>query len=437
MYVGTSFGVVLFIRDPTKITGWQFLGNIPDFKGEVFSLAETGEGSVWGATVNGTPFRFTPAFDLQGKPDISKTKVESFGEDQGLKVTLGFVFELAHKVYFTSDSATYTFNEKQHAFEKATFNNFSNFVGLEDSTGKIWMTVGNAENYKLIIATPQQGGGYQLDSTSLLPVIDQLGLNSNVYPDKDGIVWFTNPDRLIRYDDKIKSKVDLPYKVLISDITAGSQKLNPFGNVQKNSFEIKSADNSLSFQYAAPFFEQEDKIQYQTWLEGFEKTWSGFGKNTYKEYTNLSAGKYTFHVRAKNLYHTISEEAVYSFTILPPWYSTWWAYCSYLILFGLLAFGFIRRQRHRVIAKERQRSEMREANLKAEAENERRKNIELISEMGRDITASLSIEHIIDTVYAHVNKLMDASVFGIGIHNKDKHEQELPANKEKGKTLSA
>ncbi|HLY72070.1 MAG TPA: ATP-binding protein, partial [Puia sp.] len=51
------------------------------------------------------------------------------------------------------------------------------------------------------------------------------------------------------------------------------------------------------------------------------------------------------------------------------------------------------------------------------------------------ITASLSIGHIIDTVYAHVNKLMDASIFGIGIIDKDKQKLDFPATKEKGETL--
>ena len=71
----------------------------------------------------------------------------------------------------------------------------------------------------------------------------------------------------------------------------------------------------------------------------------------------------------------------------------------------------------------------------AEAENERRKNIELLSEIGKEITASLSLEGVIDIVYEHVNTLMDASAFGIGIYNKTKDRIDMPATKEKGETL--
>jgi signal transduction histidine kinase len=93
----------------------------------------------------------------------------------------------------------------------------------------------------------------------------------------------------------------------------------------------------MRFEYAAPFFDKENKTQYQVWLKGFEKGWSDWDVNYYKEYTNLPEGDYTFHVRAMNIYGKLSEEAVYAFTIQPPWWRTWWAYT----IFGLLALAVI------------------------------------------------------------------------------------------------
>ncbi|MFD2200407.1 GAF domain-containing sensor histidine kinase [Shivajiella indica] len=108
---------------------------------------------------------------------------------------------------------------------------------------------------------------------------------------------------------------------------------------------------------------------------------------------------------------------------------------SYVVFSGLLVGSIVVSQRNRAISRERQLSALREVTLKAEAENERRKNIELIGEIGKEITRSLSIENIIDTVYHHVNKLMDSSVFGIGIYNKPNNSLEFPATKEKGSVL--
>ena len=67
--------------------------------------------------------------------------------------------------------------------------------------------------------------------------------------------------------------------------------------------------------------------------------------------------------------------------------------------------------------------------------NEKARNVELLSEVGRKITASLSVEKIIGTVYNNVNTLMDANVFGIGIYNVNLKRIDFPATYEDGQPL--
>lgn len=43
-------------------------------------------------------------------------------------------------------------------------------------------------------------------------------------------------------------------------------------------------------------------------------------------------------------------------------------------------------------------------------------NVELLSQIGKEITSSLNLEEISDKAYQHLNRLMDASIFGIGIN---------------------
>ena len=62
-------------------------------------------------------------------------------------------------------------------------------------------------------------------------------------------------------------------------------------------------------------------------------------------------------------------------------------------------------------------------------------NVELLSEIGRKISSSLSVEKIISTAYDNVNALMDASVFGIGIYNQERQRIEFPATYEDGMAL--
>jgi signal transduction histidine kinase len=61
--------------------------------------------------------------------------------------------------------------------------------------------------------------------------------------------------------------------------------------------------------------------------------------------------------------------------------------------------------------------------------------VELLGEIGRKITSSLTVERIIGTVYDNVNTLMDASVFGIGIYNDESKKIDFPATYENGAAL--
>jgi signal transduction histidine kinase len=60
------------------------------------------------------------------------------------------------------------------------------------------------------------------------------------------------------------------------------------------------------------------------------------------------------------------------------------------------------------------------------------RNISLLSEIGRDLTANLHSEAIMATLYNHVNELMDASVFGIGVYRADKGQIDMPFAMERG-----
>ncbi len=131
----SAFGVALFIRDPSTIKGWKYLGYIPNFKGEFFTIAEDAEGSMWTVTSDGIGHRITLSVDEHGNPEMSKTQVDNFGPEQGLKGTsTGSVFAMNQKIYFTSDSVTYTFNKQKNSFEKTSFHGITN---LHNASGVI------------------------------------------------------------------------------------------------------------------------------------------------------------------------------------------------------------------------------------------------------------------------------------------------------------
>ncbi|MBC7922240.1 MAG: response regulator [Ferruginibacter sp.] len=95
---------------------------------------------------------------------------------------------------------------------------------------------------------------------------------------------------------------------------------------------------ALRLHFAAPFFSATDEIRYQTRLVGFEAAWSAWGGDNFKEYTNLSEGKYEFRVRAIDAFGRVSQVAGWQFAVTPPWYRQWWVYGAYLL--GLVSVGY-------------------------------------------------------------------------------------------------
>ncbi len=74
------------------------------------------------------------------------------------------------------------------------------------------------------------------------------------------------------------------------------------------------------------------------------------------------------------------------------------------------------------VTRQKEQIEKANDNLKGQ-QGELRKayqDINLLSDIGRDITASLDIGVIINTVYKHVEEMMDATVFGIGTYSNER-----------------
>ncbi len=435
LLASASFGMAVFLRDPGSAKGWKMMGYVPGYKGEAFSIEEDVDGNVWAVTQDGAANRFTFAFDKDGKIDISKTMVTTFGGAKQDNRLFAYLFEINNRLYFPSDSATYTFNKDKNRFEEATFEGIKNFGGLIDSTGTVWIGRSRlgANKTQYIIATPQPGGGYSLDSTSLLPISEE-GF-TNLHRDDNGVVWIVSNDKLIRYNTNIKSEVDQPYKTLIRGITANKLPLDPYTDNGDNLPKIKFDNNSLRFDYAASFYEDHDKIQYQTWLEGFEKTWSPWGNNSYKEYTNLAPGKYKFHVRAINIYHKLSDEATYEFTILAPWYRTWWVYLLYAIIAALIIYAIVNWQLRKL---KRQHAELEKIVADRTSElRQRAGELSVINTVQESLAKELDLNSIYELVGNRICELFDTQTVIIRTFDTKQENEEWRYAIERGQRMSS
>ncbi len=113
---------------------------------------------------------------------------------------------------------------------------------------------------------------------------------------------------------------------------------------------------------------------------------------------------------------------------------TYSAIAGVLLTFSLMFFAYrgYRQKQKSNIALEQSHAEISFQKKEIEKSYESSK---LLSDIGREITASLSVEKIIENVYKNVNTLMDASSFWVGIYNEKDQQLDYPMGIEKGNTL--
>ncbi len=116
-----------------------------------------------------------------------------------------------------------------------------------------------------------------------------------------------------------------------------------------HSIELPYTDNSLSFEFALPEFNEPGKNQYAYIMENLDKTWINSGDKRFARYAGLRPGKYIFKVKASNNDGVWGNDfASISITILAPfWQRTWFIILSSLLFISLVAFVVSQVQRQR------------------------------------------------------------------------------------------
>jgi serine phosphatase RsbU (regulator of sigma subunit)/ligand-binding sensor domain-containing protein len=176
------------------------------------------------------------------------------------------------------------------------------------------------------------------------------GRVNEFYLEDDGQLWIGCADGLIRYKKNDAKVYESNFFSLIREVSIGRDSIlfngafSEDGIIQpeqseKFIFDLPFEFNDISFTFAAPYFEDEHVPEFSFYLEGYDEDWSPWGNKTEANFTNLGEGEYTFKVRARNIYGTLSKEAHFTFIVQPPWYRTMWAYFLYAV--GLMILFFI------------------------------------------------------------------------------------------------
>ena len=169
-----------------------------------------------------------------------------------------------------------------------------------------------------------------------------------------GDLWLSTPDGVLRLRNNSATSPILP-KIFITAIFNNNHPDTAAGlSTVPGSFSYQQ--NNLSFEFASTSFRNEDQMLYSYKLEGGKdnEPWSEPEKIHNLSFASLSAGDYTFKVKALSVDNVWSEvPAQYSFIIRPPYWETWWfRILVILIVAGVIAglFWFRLRQLRNLVS---------------------------------------------------------------------------------------
>jgi signal transduction histidine kinase/ligand-binding sensor domain-containing protein len=134
------------------------------------------------------------------------------------------------------------------------------------------------------------------------------------------------------------------------------------------------SQNQITLGFGTDELVRSNLMEYRYILEGYTKGWSPEVKSNSATFGNIREGDYVFKVIARytgpaeSEGKEWSEEAVYRFSVLPPWHRTWWAYSMYgiILLVGMKRVHVF--QKTKTIRKERDRIQERELKQAKEIE---------------------------------------------------------------------
>ena len=324
-----------------EYTGNKFMqsANVPGFNESSRYIAIDNEDNIWVSQPYHGVFRIT-------KKKNGSFVTQVYAEKKGLPSILNnHVYKIKNELLAATEKGIYSYNSLKDSFEPAPF--YTKLLGnqsirylKEDKAGNTWFI--HEKTLGVIDMSGKEPNIYYL------PELNNKMLSGFefIYPVDENNIFLGGEKGFyhINYEKYKKTNTKLQVQLRVVTITYKTDSLifgGYFSGVNDKQIQ-RAADipqinhkwSSIHLEFSSSLFGNLSNLEYSYKLNGFDKNWSDWSKKSEKDYTNLSAGKYIFQVKARNNLGNESEIALYAFTLLPPWYKSLWAKIFYVLLFA-------------------------------------------------------------------------------------------------------
>lgn len=207
-------------------------------------------------------------------------------------------------------------------------------------------------------------------SEALLSLQANFGNSPGALKTHDGRLWIPMRSALVVVDPRKLREDPEPPPVLLKRVAIDDNTAAFYGGVlpvcdvavlaPKTALRVPPGHHRLAFEFTALSFSASENVQFRYQLEGFDEHWTDAKSDRNATYSRLTAGDYTFRVKACNGNGVWNETgAALAFIVEPFVWQTWWFRLLAMLLFtaGVVAvvrYVSFRRLRLQLRALERQ-----------------------------------------------------------------------------------
>ncbi|HEU4903101.1 MAG TPA: two-component regulator propeller domain-containing protein [Flavisolibacter sp.] len=314
------------------------------------SIVKDASGVIWTGTYgNGINFLDTRTgrsgnlqYNAADKNSLSSNRVNAIFEDR------------EKNLWFATEDGLCKWNPAAKNFKRySTANGFpSNFMMsiLEDEKKRLWIST-----TKGLVCFNPASEMLKIFTTANGLLSDQLNFSS-AYKDADGRMYFGSAKGLVSFQPAEFSQTTFTPPVYITGFQVNNKEMEiaPSSALKAaipftEHLTLSHNQSTFSIDFAALSYTAPEMLEYAYKMDGLPGGWTYLKKNRKVYFTELAAGTYTFRLKATNSSGIWNnKETKLSITILPPWWTSWWAYSLYALLLLLLIAYIVRSYHNRM-----------------------------------------------------------------------------------------